>query len=173
MPAQMSHVNTLLAFINNNKKGGILVFFLTRDFTEDRSSAQFKRRKSSLLSRYRHPPLKKKCKNQIKIFQEEEKSQAPRLLRRQRFTPFVVRSRNGGRDPESQLLWKPRGSAVISEASLHTHTSEHGHLDSLLPWREARLQRFHPCGSLQGRRKAPTRELATLHARCFVKKGDN
>jgi len=35
----MSHVNTLLAFINNNKKGGILVFFLTRDFTEDRSSA--------------------------------------------------------------------------------------------------------------------------------------
>ena len=96
---------------------------------------------------------KKKCKNQI-IFQEEEKSQAPRLLRQQRFTPLLVRSRNGGRYPESQLLWKPRGSAVISEASLHTHTSEYSHLDSLLPWREARLQQVHPHGSLQGRRKA-------------------
>lgn len=72
----------------------------------------------------------------------------------------MVGSRDGGRDPESQLLWKLPGSPVISEALLHTDTFEHGHLDSLLSWREARLQWFHP-------RLLPRRKKEGLYAKCL------
>lgn len=48
----------------------------------------------------------------MKNFKKAEKSQVPCLLRQQRFTPLLVRSRDGGRDPESQLLGKLPGSLL-------------------------------------------------------------
>lgn len=104
--------------INNNKKGGVLVFFLTREFTQD----LFKKRESFFCQEIIICCLKNlKIKWNIKKKKKEENSRAPRLLRQQRFTPLVVRSRDGGRDPESQLLGKPPGAPVISEALLCTH----------------------------------------------------
>lgn len=60
------------------------------------------------------------------------------------------------------------GAPVISEALLHTDTFEHGHLDSLLSWSEARLQWSLHRRSWRKKLDLLT-ECATLKAGCFFK----
>lgn len=154
MPAQMSHVNKLLVFDKQQQQKEVFQFVPNPQIYTGSFGGMVQKEGISLLSINHHSPLQN-LKIKLKI-KKGEKSQAPCLRKQQRFTPLLVRSRDGGRDPESQLLWKLLGSPVISEALLHTDTFEHGHLDSLLSWREARLQWFYL-------RLLPARKTAGLH----------
>lgn len=68
MPAQMSHVNKLLAVRKQQQKEGTLVLFLAHDCTQDLELKPLKRRRGEgicLLSRKHQPPLKS-FKNKMK-----------------------------------------------------------------------------------------------------------
>lgn len=70
--------------------------------------------------------------------------------------------------------WEAAGlSPVISEALWHTDTLEHGHLDSLLSWREASLQWFHPLLLPEGRRKASTQNVCHATSRLIFQMGNH
>lgn len=121
------------------------------------------------LSRNHHPPLKN-FKNKMKNFKKGEKSQVPCFLRQQRFTPLLVRSRDGGRDPESQLLGKLPGSLLSFQKPCGTQT--HLNMATWIPssrgGRPACSGSIHCC-SLKEDGRPLHKMLATLWAGWFFK----
>lgn len=159
MPAQMSHVNKLLAAHKQQQKEGILVLFPTHEFTPELELKYFKKGGDSLFCQevviHRSSVLKIKGKNKKGI--KVPGSMPPQAAE--------IRSSHG----EKQGWWaQSRVTAALEAAGLschfrgllHADTFEHGHLDSLLSWREARLQRFHPL-------LLPRRKKEGLYAECL------
>lgn len=110
-------------FINNNKKEGILVFFLTHEFTQEPSLAQFKKRESFFCQEINiHHSKNIKIRRKIKKGREVAGSTPPKASE-------IHSSRS-----EKQRWWaRSRVAAALEAAGLRCHfrsLAAHTHLNT-------------------------------------------